>query len=164
MLRCAWQSIEACTRAQSIEHRTGIDASYFFGAFVTLRHGEELRGCIGELFGLRGDLGAVVGRTAVKSATEDPRFPPLRAAELSTLNVEISLLDTPTATDAADLDPESFGVLVQNGRRRGVLLPAIPGVEDGATQLQIVLHKAGIHPDEEYRLERFAVTRIGGDE
>ena len=60
---------------------------------------------------------------------------------------------------AGELDPEKYGVIVERGRRRGLLLPAIEGVKDAAMQLALVLEKAGILPTEEYQLYRFEVKR-----
>src|SRR5262245_12627854 len=61
------------------------------GAFVTLKLGGRLRGCIGTLE-CRRSLAEEVMRVAVSAACEDPRFSPLTAAELEGLHVEVSVL------------------------------------------------------------------------
>ena len=61
------------------------------GAFVTLTKAGALRGCIGFIEPVL-PLGQAVARCAVYAATEDPRFPPVTAAELGRLRIEISVL------------------------------------------------------------------------
>ena len=58
-----------------------------------------------------------------------------------------------------ELDPRRYGVIVQRGWRRGLLLPDIPGIEDAATQVRYARMKAGIGPDEPVELERFCVEK-----
>ncbi|MDR2492842.1 MAG: AMMECR1 domain-containing protein, partial [Coriobacteriales bacterium] len=57
------------------------------------------------------------------------------------------------------LDVRRYGVIVSSGRRRGLLLPDLEGVDTPAQQVAIALAKAGIDPQEAYRLERFEVVR-----
>ena len=61
------------------------------GAFVTIEKGGELRGCIGSLETDR-PVAETVARVAASAALEDPRFPPLRLAELGLIDFEISVL------------------------------------------------------------------------
>ena len=58
-----------------------------------------------------------------------------------------------------ELDPSQYGVIVESGGRRGLLLPDLEGVDTPQQQVQIALRKAWIRPDEDYRLSRFRVTR-----
>ena len=65
----------------------------------------------------------------------------------------------PVDSEAA-LDPARYGVIVTLGRRRGLLLPNLEGVDTAAQQVAIARAKAGIAPDEGgVRLERFEVVR-----
>ena len=57
------------------------------------------------------------------------------------------------------LDPKEYGVIVSKGHRRGLLLPNLDGVETAEEQISIALRKAGIKPNENYKLERFQVVR-----
>lgn len=161
LLALARQAIEGALQKETsaVHKRSGIEASDIYGIFVTLRKSGQLRGCIGELGGIKGDLGAAAERTAIKAAFSDPRFPALQSEELPSLELEISLLDQPQACSFGDLDPLRFGVIVEQASRRGVLLPEIEGLNDPAEQLRIVLNKAGIAPDSEYRLFRFAAHK-----
>ncbi|MBN2264665.1 MAG: AmmeMemoRadiSam system protein B [Candidatus Aminicenantes bacterium] len=132
LLRLARAAIkEFLARRVEIEDLSGKDKLRAFrGAFVTLRRSGELRGCIG-LIEPTLPLGQAVVRAAIYAATEDPRFPPVRAAELRELRVEISVLTLPREID----DPRrvkvgTHGLIVERDDRRGLLLPQVP-VEHG---------------------------------
>jgi AMMECR1 domain-containing protein len=64
-----------------------------------------------------------------------------------------------------DLDPSQYGVIIEtlDGRRRGLLLPRIAGINSAEGQWQAVHLKAGIRPGQPVRGERFTVTRFGKD-
>jgi AmmeMemoRadiSam system protein A len=133
-------------------------------AFVTLRIGRELRGCIGNLAPIRATLAEEIISNAISAATSDPRFPPVRADELPALNYEVDILSPlEPVGDEAGLDPERYGVVVEAGGRRGVLLPAIEGITTVAQQVSIAREKAGIAPNEPIHLSRFTVTRFRED-
>jgi len=58
-----------------------------------------------------------------------------------------------------DLDPKRYGVIVECGWRRGLLLPDLEGVDTVEYQVEICRRKAGIGPDEPVQLYRFEVIR-----
>lgn len=99
------------------------------GAFVTIHHDGQLRGCIGQIEA-RQALVLAVAQCAVSAATRDPRFPPLAARELNEgTEIEISVL-TPmqpvTYPDEIDrIDVGRDGLLIQQGARSGLLLPQV---------------------------------------
>lgn len=120
------------------------------GAFVTLRCNGELRGCIGHVAADQ-PLAEVAERMAVCAATEDPRFPPVAAAELAQLRIEISVLSEPmrlAAPDAARIQPGLDGVIVRRGRCQGLLLPrvALEFAWDAEALLAAACRKAGLSP------------------
>ena len=95
------------------------------GAFVTLRKGEELRGCIGLLESGQ-PLCDTICRMAVESAVNDPRFPPVSLSELVGLRIEISVLTKPVKVSG----PEAIvmmrdGVIVRRNNCQGVFLPQV---------------------------------------
>jgi len=134
-----------------------------WGVFVSLHDpgppGEEgpLRGCIGSLDLDATSLEREVERVAVSCATADPRFRPLRLAEVDDLEVTVYLLNPPEIIDGPeDLDPQEFGVIVTGGRgRRGLLLPAIAGIETPERQIEVAMHKAGLELGDQVQIERF---------
>jgi len=127
---------------QSLASRRG-------GAFVSLHKAGELRGCIGHL---EADelLTAVVARCAVAAGSADPRFPALVRAELSLIQIEISLLGAfEPIVGPADLEIGRHGLLVEHGRQRGLLLPqvAVEHQLDREAFLRETCHKAGLAGD-----------------
>jgi AmmeMemoRadiSam system protein A len=119
------------------------------GAFVTLEVEGELRGCIG-FPGASAALTDVVADAARAAATEDPRFPPVRAAELPRLRIEISVL-TPIepVTDLGTIEVGRDGLVAEQGYRRGLLLPQVAS-EYAWTREEFLSHtcmKAGLRPD-----------------
>ncbi len=64
-----------------------------------------------------------------------------------------------------ELDPKRYGVIVKSGRRRGLLLPDLEGIETVEEQVATACAKAGIAygpsglPDEPVELYRFEVKR-----
>jgi AMMECR1 domain-containing protein len=59
----------------------------------------------------------------------------------------------------ADLDPKRYGVIVESGWRKGLLLPDLEGVDSVEHQIEICRAKAGIGPHEPVKLYRFEVKR-----
>lgn len=116
------------------------------GAFVTLRLEGRLRGCIGHLEA-SDPLAETVRRVAALAATADPRFEAVTAAELPRITLEISVLGPlREPDDPLRLEIGRHGVLVDDGPRRGLLLPQV-AVErgwDARRFLREVCRKAGL--------------------
>ncbi len=130
-------------------------------AFVTLRVAKSLRGCIGTLAATKPTLAEETIANAVAAAVSDPRFPPVTPDELPLLSYEVDIVGPLAPVAGADeLDPDRYGVVVESGGRRGVLLPAIEGVTSTEQQVAIARIKAGIAPDEPVTLYRFTVLRF----
>jgi len=95
------------------------------GAFVTLRINGQLRGCIGYP---ESDLPlvAVIERCALSAAISDPRFPPLSRDEWSGMDLEVSVLGpVERVDDIKEVIVGRHGLVVEFGRRRGLLLPQV---------------------------------------
>ncbi len=132
------------------------------GCFVTLWTPQEnLRGCIGHIEPVSPSLAGEVAACAVLAASRDPRFSPVRAEEVPTLRVEISLLGLPEEVHSLDaLDPHRFGVIVTSEERRGLLLPGIEGIDSPERQVIVARRKADIPADAPCRLFRFKVSKL----
>ncbi|HQC38614.1 MAG TPA: AMMECR1 family protein, partial [Thermotogota bacterium] len=90
----------------------------------------------------------------------DPRFSPIEPEELDHLTISVDVLGAPESVEnLSDLDPKEYGVIVENGFRRGLLLPDLEGVDTAAMQVAIARRKAGIGENEPVALYRFRVTR-----
>ena len=129
------------------------------GVFVSIKKSGQLRGCIGTFSPTQDTVAQEIIANAVKSASEDPRFPPIGETELANLTISVDVLSEPEACTEDQLDPSRFGVIVQSGWRRGLLLPDLDGVDSVEDQLAIAKSKARIAPDEHAHLSRFTVER-----
>jgi len=107
------------------------------GAFVTLRVGGDLRGCIGFASAMK-PLYLTVRDTATLAALRDPRFSPVEAGELPQLQYEISVLSPlRRVRDVSEIQVGQHGLLIRNGSREGLLLPQVP-LEQGWDRVQFV--------------------------
>ena len=130
------------------------------GVFVCLKKYGELRGCIGTFSPCSDNVAGETIRNAIAAATQDPRFLPVTEEELTDLEYSVDVLTAPEKVDdISGLDPKVYGVIVSCGRRRGLLLPDLEGVDTVEEQLRITRMKAGILPGEEVEISRFRVER-----
>jgi AmmeMemoRadiSam system protein A len=149
LLRLAHQAIEWALERRDLqltppsEHLTE-----YRGAFTTLHLHGKLRGCIGYVFPNQ-SLYRTVAETARAAAFDDPRFEPVEATEATELKIEISVLSPLRPATPEDVVIGKHGLVVQQGSRRGLLLPQVP-VEwdwDRETFLAQTCQKAGLAPD-----------------
>jgi AmmeMemoRadiSam system protein A len=117
-------------------------------AFVSLHRDGELRGCIGS-FARDRTLAEIVHDMALAAAFEDPRFPPLAAHELASLDIEISVLSKLRPTPPEAILAGYHGVSVALNGRKGVFLPQVAREAgwDRDTLLAQACLKAGLPPD-----------------
>ena len=131
------------------------------GVFVSIKKHGELRGCIGTFAPTRANVAEEIVVNAISSAVQDPRFMPVEPSELNDLEYSVDILTEPEPVPSVDqLDPRKYGVIVECGYRRGLLLPDLAGVDKVEEQIEICRAKAGISADEPIRLYRFRVERF----
>jgi len=130
------------------------------GVFVSIHKHGQLRGCIGTFEPSTANVAQEIVANAISSSTRDPRFPPVDETELDALEYNVDILSQPEPIEGVDqLDPKKYGVIVESGYRRGLLLPDLEGVNSVEQQISICRMKAGIGPREEVKLYRFQVRR-----
>jgi uncharacterized protein len=126
------------------------------GAFVTIHTypDNDLRGCIGIPIPVMTLKKAII--EGAKSATRDPRFPPLGESELDNIIIEVTILTKPEEIKVEK--PQDYlkqieigkdGLIVEKGFFKGLLLPQVP-VEQGWDKEEYLSHtcmKAGLMPD-----------------
>jgi uncharacterized protein (TIGR00296 family) len=125
--------------------------SFESGLFVTLDLQDELRGCIG--FPMPKKLDEALPDAAIAAATQDPRFPPVKSAELDKITFEVTVLTPPVELKVDDplqlpsrIKVGKDGLIVKQGYHAGLLLPQVP-VEYGWNQeefLDFTCQKAGL--------------------
>ena len=130
------------------------------GVFICLKKKGQLRGCIGTFEPTRSNIAVEIIHNSISSATCDPRFSPVKTSELKDLEYTVDVLTHPEPVSSkAELDPKKYGIIVEHGYRRGLLLPDLEGVDTVDEQVRICRLKAGISEDEPVSLYRFEVRR-----
>ncbi|MGN0035146.1 MAG: AmmeMemoRadiSam system protein A [Coriobacteriales bacterium] len=130
------------------------------GAFVSLKEHGRLRGCIGTIAPTTSCVADEIVNNGIAACSRDPRFSPVRPDELPDLVYSVDVLGDVEPVDSPDeLDVRRYGVIVENGGRRGLLLPNLEGVFDVDQQIAIAKQKAGIDVSEPCRLSHFEVVR-----
>jgi len=129
--------------------------------FVCLKIHGRLRGCIGTVVPVQNSLAEEIIENAVSAANRDFRFLPVERSELESLDYTVDVLTEPEPIESlSQLDPKRYGVIVQSGGKRGLLLPDLEGIETAEEQVSIARHKAFISERESVQLYRFAVLRF----
>jgi len=131
------------------------------GVFVSLHKHGQLRGCIGTFEPAKDNVAEEIIANAISSSTGDPRFPPVTASELDDLEYSVDILTKPEpVADISQLDHKKYGVIVESDWKKGLLLPALEGVDSVEEQIAICRLKAGISAGEPIKLYRFQVRRF----
>jgi uncharacterized protein len=119
------------------------------GCFVTVKQNGNLRGCIGNFVSDQ-PLYLLVQEMAVSAATRDPRFYPMKSADLTDFTLDISVLSPlEKAASIEEIQVGIHGIYIVKGSYRGVLLPQV-ATEYGWNRDQFLQHtctKAGLPPD-----------------
>lgn len=151
LLSLARAELKACVAGKKqkppdIDEASGLSRSG--GAFVSLHIDEALRGCIGMIMSDE-PIYKTVMDMAKAAALEDTRFEPVTAAELNSINIEISLLTPLKQVSSIDeIETGRHGLYIRKGRRSGLLLPQV-AVENGFEREEFLDHtcmKAGLSP------------------
>lgn len=149
LLGVARRALEGYIRTGKIPSEEGTQGKLLApgAAFVTLKKNGRLRGCIGYTEAVA-PLFKVVQECAVAAATEDPRFPSVLPDEIPSLRIEISVLTPMVPILPEEVEVGRHGLMVAQGRMRGLLLPQVP-IEwgwDRETFIDQVCVKAGLSP------------------
>lgn len=132
------------------------------GIFVSIHKNKELRGCIGTYLPTKRNLAEEIISNAI-AAARDPRFPAVEEKELPYLSYEVYVLKKPVLIKNLDeLNPKKYGIIVKSiyfPEKRGLLLPALEGIETKEDQIAIACQKAGI----DIRKEKIAIYRFGAE-
>lgn len=162
LVKLAKETIESYVRDRTIPRPKELTPEMMerAGVFVSLKVGGMLRGCIGTYEPAKANVAEEVVENAISSATRDPRFPPVTPGELADLDYSVDVLTEPEPVEGeAELDPKRYGLIVESGARKGLLLPDLEGVDTVARQIEICRSKAGIPPHQPVQLYRFEVKR-----
>ena len=129
------------------------------GVFVSIHKFGELRGCIGTIQGINENIIEEIIYNGISACSSDPRFNPIAKNELEDLEIKVDvLMPIEPIKSEEQLDVNTYGVIVEQGQKRGLLLPKLEGVETVKKQVEIAKQKAGIYKGS-YALFRFKVER-----
>ena len=150
LLELARRALEARVRRQVAPELAAAGAlALVRGAFVSIHRSGDLRGCLGRL-----EPDAPLAETIVDLATavadSDPRFDPVTPQELMDLVVEVSILTPARRIVSPDeIQVGRHGLIVEQGRRRGVLLPQVATDHQWTSEtfIEQTCRKAGLAPD-----------------
>lgn len=163
-VRLARQSIEYYTKNKRImptpKNLSKVLLNTRAGVFVSIKKDGNLRGCIGTTGPTTKCIAEEIIQNAVSACSRDHRFQRVEDGELGALVYSVDVLfPAESIKGKSDLDVNRYGVIVRCGKRSGLLLPALSGINTVDEQISIALRKAGIGADEPYTLERFEVVR-----
>lgn len=134
------------------------------GVFVSIKIDGQLRGCIGTIAPTQENLAQEIIENAISAGCRDPRFYPVNERELKDLEYSVDVLKEPEPVKSLDeLNPKKYGVIVQQGIRKGLLLPNLEGIDTPQEQVYIACQKAGIDPKSDFEMQRFEVIRYKED-
>jgi hypothetical protein len=150
-VQIVWDTLRASFKKEKFQPKPSADIfTGHRGVFVTLKKSGQLRGCVG-VFAPDQPLSDSIRDMALAAAFEDGRFEPLEEDELADIEPEISVL-SPMARIYEPLlvEPGVHGVVVSNGRSRGVFLPQVATEQGWGREKflsELCSQKAGLDSD-----------------
>lgn len=131
------------------------------GVFVSIHKNGRLRGCIGTTEAVQVNVVDEIILNAISACSSDPRFMAVEEKELIHLDIKVDVLGNREPINSINqLDPKVYGVIVEKGFKRGLLLPDLEGIDTAKEQVSIAKEKAGLLENElEVDLFRFKVRR-----
>ncbi|WP_254509919.1 AmmeMemoRadiSam system radical SAM enzyme [Anatilimnocola floriformis] len=157
LLQFAAKALCSCVLRQPLESTAGLPAEQaqqqVLGTFVSAKRSGQLRGCCGSL-GQLTPLQQSLAHSAQRTASDDPRFPPISPSELPFLDLEVWVLSNMQPVESQGVAREGVvvigkhGLQIARGNSRGLLLPGV-AVDQGFSAeefLRQVCRKAGLPP------------------
>ncbi len=158
LLKLARATVESYVNDSKIPSADNLELTQIMkesrGCFVTLNENGALRGCIGDIIPERPLYDCIIGN-AVNAAVNDPRFPPVSIDELSSLDIEISVLTLPYELDYSSPDdllsklrPNIDSVVLRSGFRSSTFLPQVWEMFDSKENFLVALCRKQGSPDD----------------
>lgn len=155
ILKSAAELVKASTEGRRAAvpnlDQLGLADASVSGIFVSLKRDRRLRSCCGS-FGSTMPLLKTLQEAAHRTATNDPRFPPISPSEIPHLELEVWVLFAPERVQALgeariqEVEIGRHGLQIVRGNKRGLLLPGVATDNewDSQTFLNQVCIKAGL--------------------
>lgn len=128
------------------------------GVFVSIYKGSRLCGRYGTFLPIHLSAAKEIICNAVSAATNHS-YAPITMEDLDSLTITVDIVGNPESVSSIhELDPQKYGIVVMSHARTGLVLPAIEGIHTPQQQLTMAKEKAGIPPQVQPDIYRFAVT------
>lgn len=125
------------TAARLVNQKTGV--------FVTVLKDGRPRGSMGTVTPATQDIAHEIITNVIEAVAFDPQYKPVAPDELDALDFEIDVLNPPeTVYDISELDPKRYGLIAEQGLKRGVVLPDIYGIDTPEQQIAYAKVRADI--------------------
>ena len=145
----AMNGVKKAVKDKELDNITIVPSSikYPFATFVTIKKDGRLRGCMGHTIAGR-PLMDEVEETGWMAAAKDPRFTPLKKAELDEIDFEITILSRFKRIFASEeVEVGKDGVYLRVGNASGLFLPQVAPEQgwDREIFLEQLGRKAGLN-------------------
>lgn len=169
MKKIAKETVETYVRTgkrkKDEQHSPKFDSR--LACFVTIKTGEELRGCIGTIEPVDTLYNSIIDN-AISAASRDPRFEAVAEEELRELNYEVSVLSAPEQFEPHSAEEllksiKGKGVILRKDFRSAVYLPQVwENFRAEEAFLSSLCRKAGFSGDEwkNYKSMKFYLFRL----
>jgi AmmeMemoRadiSam system protein B/AmmeMemoRadiSam system protein A len=150
LLENAWNAVKNKVNPGSkFEYISSDAGNKEYAAFVTLKKGGALRGCMGHTFATTSLHESIID-AAEMASVKDPRFPKVDSTELDSLSLSITVLSRmKKILDFNEIEPGRDGVFIRFGNKSALFLPQV-ALEQNWTnevQLEYLCKKAGLPMD-----------------
>jgi len=118
-----------------------------FAAFVTLKQNHDLRGCIGSLVADKPLIDQIIYQ-AVNAGFFDNRFQPLSEYEISSIDIEISILSNPQAINHFnEIRIGTDGIILMKNNKSALFLPEVATEQGWDLEIALInlCQKAGLN-------------------
>ncbi len=150
LLTLAREAIIGYVREETIPNRDAPNrTSKSPGLFRQYQDERALRGCIGSFISDK-PLYKLVQEMAISAATRDPRFYPMKPADLTDFTLEISVLSPlDKISSPHEIKVGTHGIYIEKNSCRGVLLPQGQSSMAGTGNISFSdMPQGGLRPDD----------------
>jgi len=122
--------------------------------FVSLKKGNQTRGCSGSFKTETGTLAGDLIKFSIIAATEDYRYRPVDLQELKDIKIQITIPEIPVEISSISFyNPENEGLIVKKSGKQGLVLPK--EAKTGEYALKMCLRNAGINDEQGITIFKF---------
>ncbi len=115
------------------------------GVFISILKNNTVRGSMGTVTPVCQNIGEEIINNALEAAFFDPDYIPLSQDELNDCTFMVDVLNPmEQIEDISELNPKEYGIVLEKGFKRGVVLPNTFGINTVEEQITLAKERAGI--------------------